>query len=313
LMTTDPQFELEELGLAPAEAQAYLALIRHGALAASAVAGVTQIPRSSVYPTLNSLVSKGLVEGGAGYGSRFTAIPAEQALPALIRHEKEQIAHREALVKSLSEHLAAVGESSEAVPRDLIQVIRSPRAAAERFNRLQLEAEREIAVFNKPPFMQRTGNPTQDIVQRRGVHYRAIFERSGLNDPAVRPFLNPGEEARAYGAELPQKLAIFDSKVVLVPLIQPGQQIDTLFIRHRQLAETLRLAFEYLWERSEPMSSTEKPKPSRSAKAVGGADPGHPSAKEATDGEQTTRKDSRVRGSNHHRRRSRESSSRQTT
>jgi len=93
-MNNDPEVELEELGLLPAEAQIYLALIRNGPLGASAIANVTKVPRSSVYPTLNALIDKGLVEGGAGYGSRFTAVRAELALPTLIRREKEELSHR---------------------------------------------------------------------------------------------------------------------------------------------------------------------------------------------------------------------------
>jgi sugar-specific transcriptional regulator TrmB len=256
-MHKDPEVELEELGLLPTEAQVYLALIRNGALGASAIANVTKVPRSSVYPTLNTLIDKGLVEGGAGYGSRFSAVRAELALPNLIRREKEELMHRESVAKKLTEHLSSLAEPVEAGSEEVIEVIRSSRAAAERFEHLELEAERQIDIFTKPPYFSRTGNPALGKALRRGVQARSLYEKAALNDPGVKPYfaswIAAGEKARIYDGLLPHKLAIFDSKAVLVPLILPGEQMRTLLIRHPQLAESLSLAFQYIWDRSEPL------------------------------------------------------------
>ena len=82
-MTADAS-ALQELGLLPAEAQVYLALVRNGALSGTAVASVTGFPRSSVYLTLNSLLDKGLIEGGPAHGSRFSVVPPNKALPSLV-------------------------------------------------------------------------------------------------------------------------------------------------------------------------------------------------------------------------------------
>lgn len=267
-MPEEPHAYLEEFGLSAAEVEAYMALIRNGPLGASAIASVTRLRRSNVYHALDSLTEKGLVEGASGYGSRFSAVPAKQALPSLIAREKEALAERERLAGKIVEQLSSLEEQVEPAPDEVIQVIRSPRAAGERFDRLQLEAERKVDLFTKPPFFQRTGNPTQEKAQRRGVRYRSLYEKSALENPAVTQFFCAGEEARIYDGELPHKLAIFDSEVVLVPLIRPGEQIKTLLIRHTQLAQSLSLAFEYLWERSkapveEPQNKGRLPKPKR--------------------------------------------------
>lgn len=287
--------ELTQLGLTPTEAQVYLALLQNGALGASAIAAATGLARTAVYPSVGSLVDKGLVNAGEGYGSRFSAVPAEQALPHLLEHDKEALLQRERLTRELVERISSLEEREEAAPDEVIQVIRSPRAVAERFDRLQLEAERQIDVFCKPPFFQRMGNPTQEKAQRRGVRYRSLYEKSALEDPVIRPFfsswLSSGEEARICDQELPHKLAIFDAQVVLMPLIRPGEQTKTLLIRHPQLAQSLSLAFEYVWERSEPITQLGKEKPPKAVKAVAGvAGPGLPKTPPL--------------GSNNHRRRS---------
>jgi sugar-specific transcriptional regulator TrmB len=271
-MLEDLQMQLQELGLLPAEAQVYLALVRNGTLGGSAIASVTGFPRSSVYLTLNSLLDKGLIEGGAGHGSRFSVGPPDKALPSLVVQEKEAISQREKVAAQLGRRLSSMVEPAETGPDDLIQVIRSPRGVAERYERLQLEARRQIEGFVKAPLFVTTGNPVQRIVRRRGVHYRALYERAVLDEPGVKKYLAGwialGEEVRIYDGELPHKLAIFDRKRVLAHLSMPGDQMRTLYIQHPELATSLGIAFESLWAQSKPLSAIEENKGSRNGAAM---------------------------------------------
>jgi len=258
-MAEDFQMELQELGLLPAEVQVYLALVRNGALGGSGVASVTGFPRSSVYLTLNSLLDKGLIEGGAGHGSRFSVVPPDKALPSLVAQEKEAISQREKLATHLGDRLSSFVEPVETGPDELIQVIRSPRGVAERFERLQLEAQHQIEGFIKAPlFIKAEGNPAQRKAQRRGVRYRGLYERAVLDAPVIKPYLMQwaaeGEEIRMYDGELPHKLAIFDRKRVLAHLSMRGDQMRTLYIRHPELAASLAVAFDALWAESEPLT-----------------------------------------------------------
>ena len=249
--------ELQQLGLSSAEAQIYTTLLNNGSLGAAAIASLTGLQRCNVYPVLWSLADKGLVAGGAGYGSTFTAVLPAKALPSLITREKETLSQREQLADQLVALITPLLPSEETTPKDLIEVLRNPQVVADRFQQLQLEARRQIDVFTKPPFFHRTGNPAQKNVLRRGVHARSLYEKAALEDPAVKPYIatwiGTGEEARVYDGELPHKLVIFDTQVVLMPLIKPGEQTRTLVIRHAQLAQSLSLAFQFLWERSEPI------------------------------------------------------------
>src|SRR5437667_338794 len=169
-MAEDFRLALQELGLLPAEAHVYLALVRNGALSGSAVASVTGFPRSSVYLTLNSLLDKGLIEGGPGHGSRFAVVLPKKALPSLVVQEKEAIAQR--------------------------------------------------------------------------------------------------EEVRIYDGKLPHKLAIFDRKRALVHLTMPGDQMRTLYIDHLELAVSLGIAFDALWQHSEPLEDADEEKSSPDTVAI---------------------------------------------
>src|SRR5438552_18401138 len=101
------QSELQAIGLSSHEAQIYLALLRHGSLSASNVITGTSIPRSTVYPTLNSLLDRGLVQAEAGYGGRFSAVPPDQAFSSLVLRESEELLQRQ---QELEERKRLAGE-----------------------------------------------------------------------------------------------------------------------------------------------------------------------------------------------------------
>jgi sugar-specific transcriptional regulator TrmB len=263
--------ELQNLGLSTAEAQVYITLLNHGSLGAAAVAQHTAIQRSNVYAVLSSLAEKGLIEAGTGYGSKFTAQLPDEALRALMIRERETLAHHQRLADELAPRMAPFANASEAAPEELIQVLRNSNVVAERFERLEAEAKRQIDIFTKPPFFGGRGNPTLAKALRRGVKARSLYESAALEDPGVKPYfsgwITAGEEARIYDGELPHKLAIFDFQVVLMPLIKPGEQTKTLLIRHPQLAQSLSLAFQYIWDHSEPVWQQPRQK-ARSTKGV---------------------------------------------
>ena len=252
------RLELEELGLSSSESQVYLALLRtSGGLGASAVANAAGIQRTGIYPILDALLEKGMVERGAGYGGRFTAVAPKQALPSLIAREKQELANRERLAGELADKLESVTEPFDPTAGvEVIQVLRDPRLIAERFERLELEAERQIEIFCKPPIIGRIDNPAQTKAMRRGVRVRSVYEQTALDDPALEPYLSKwvaaGEEARFYDGEPPHKLAVFDRQSVLMPLVAPSGQGSTLFIRHPQLAMSLGMLFDSFWDRAKP-------------------------------------------------------------
>ncbi len=271
------QIELERLGLSAVEAQIYLALLRKGGTwRATAVAATMQIPRSTVYLALNSLLDRGLVEAETGYGGRFSAVPAEQALPSLIAAEKgellqrqQELSEREQVAGELAQELKSLESTAKVdvgdVSHEVVQVLRDPRAVLDRFNRLQREAKHSVDGIIKAPVLMTGppgGNPLEEEGQKRGVHYRALYEKAILAQPYVKPYLKAwvegGEEARVYDGELPHKLMIFDQRIVMVPLIMPDAKTRALMIQHQQLAKSLTILFDFWWAQAEPLDFEEE-------------------------------------------------------
>lgn len=251
---------LEQLGIAGTEARAYVALLRQPHLSGQQVGEVLGVTRSSAYAVLRSLGDKGLVEAGAGYGTKFRAVSPEEAVPSLIERQRQALHERERVAKELVEELAAVAESAEPELDQVVEVLRDRRVIAERFERLRQEAQREIWGFAKAPIIvTRAGNLGEVEALHRGVRVRTLYEASVLEDADVRPYLMrwiaEGEEARAYPGELPFKLALFDAKVALMPLETPNGRhpFTSVLIRHAALGAGLRILFECLWDQSEPL------------------------------------------------------------
>ena len=257
-MKNDHLAKLEKWGLSPLEAQVYLALVSHPqTVGATALAAAAGIPRPSVYPVLEALVEKGMVQNGEGYGSRFAAIAPEEALPRLIATEKEKLSERELLTGELIQGLTSlVKDKPTNLEKELIEVIRDPRVSSTRLQKLQQEVESEVDALVKAPLiltsMIRQANPGETESLRRGVKHRAIYESAVLEHEGVAPHLaswiKAGEEAREYEGDLPFKLALFDSKIAWVPLETnaPRHPVVSVLIRHPALGKALRLLFDYL-------------------------------------------------------------------
>jgi sugar-specific transcriptional regulator TrmB len=263
--------DLELLGLSSGEAAVYIVLVGKGRLGVQGMAELSGVPRSSLYPTLRSLADKGLVEGGAGYRGRYRAVPTEIALSSLIDRQRETLSERERLAKELIERLAFAGDGVEDPGEDVIEILRNRRVIADRYERLQLLAEREIKVLVKTPILGRGENPAQEAALRRGVRVRALYERAALEDEAIAPYVKhwivTGEDARLYNGELPLKFALFDDRNVLMPLETPAEadSLTAVLIRHAALGAGLKMLFECLWENAAPVGSEV---PLRTAKRV---------------------------------------------
>ncbi|MBA3832988.1 MAG: TrmB family transcriptional regulator [Chthoniobacterales bacterium] len=264
------RLKLEQLGLSSSEAQIYLAVLHQGSLAARAIASQTGIPRTAVYPTLSSLAEKGLIEGGLGHGSKFTAVAPEEALRGLISREEQTLSERQQIAKELTEALPASAPGAESALDDSVQVVRTPQLIGEKLHRLQLEATRLVeGIVKAPILMPRPWNPAQRKATEQGVHFKALYERAAIADPKVGPYLESwlagGEEARVYEGELPYKLFVFDQEVVLSTLIRRGGHPAALLVRHAPFARSMSILFEVFWNQATPL--TAPPAPARKVRS----------------------------------------------
>lgn len=265
---------LGKLGLSGKEARVYLALLERGRLGAPALIEITGVPRGTIYPVLTSLTDRGIIQASAGYGGRYQALPPKQAVASLIRWEKEALAERERQADTLAKELEPLtAKSAENPVVEPLEVLRDQRSVAMRFEQMEVEAQREIAVFVKAPFLipsRTASNPQELDALRRGIRARAVYEKALLDSediaPHLRTWIEAGEEARIFDGALPHQLAVFDGRAAVVPMTASSSEAGTtthLVIRDTTIVAGLRALFESFWERSRPLQL-----PAREAKST---------------------------------------------
>jgi hypothetical protein len=145
-------------------------------------------------------------------------------------------------------------------PLEYVEIIKNPHQIHKRFMELVGKAGREILIFTKPPYSgprEKLEEQTEQQVEllRGGISIRSIYEIPGDEKELewwfrdIDAAAGHGEEARVI-EELPMKMAIFDEKIVLIPLEDPistATSFTAQIVEHRALARGLKILFETLW------------------------------------------------------------------
>ncbi|MER5730657.1 helix-turn-helix domain-containing protein [Streptomyces sp. NPDC002138] len=254
--------DLVALGLSGYEARVYLALVKRGSYTAAEVARAADVPRQRVYDVLDALVRRRLAIPRPGRVAAYSAVAPELALTRLITRQRDSLERLDQASAALAIALTPVWTAGQAHtdPLDYIEVLRDPRAIAERFASIQEQATHELLSFCKPPFVAPAANDEgiQAVhrLRRSGGTARAVYTHDALGDAEVlenvRRFGVAGEEAR-FAPALPLKLIVADAALVLCDM--PDPMADTkattaLYIEHPALAACLRLAFLTVWDQA---------------------------------------------------------------
>jgi len=84
--------------------------------------------------------------------SRFSVVPPDKALPSLIVQEKEAISEREKIADGWATNSPPSSRQQTPLLMSLIQVIRSPRGVAERYQRLNWRLSARLKVSSRRRF-----------------------------------------------------------------------------------------------------------------------------------------------------------------
>jgi DNA-binding CsgD family transcriptional regulator len=155
------------------------------------------------------------------------------------------------------EELYSVGRSEHA--HELIEVVTGKDHIARRFVHLEATAQREILVFDRPPYVLPPGHATQRAAElellARGVSVRCVYDRSCLDDSGGADLLTSlsraGEQIR-LAADLPVKVAIFDRAAALLPLSEESGDDRVVIIRRSTMLTVLVAFFEHVWRAAVP-------------------------------------------------------------
>lgn len=262
--------QLIGLGLNRYEATAYSSLLGRQGYTPAQVGAYAGVPRQRIYDVLAALSVRGLcIERHVGGQRLFYAVDPAVALPALIdeRRRQSEAEHERlqgqaaALVRMLAPAFAAGSDVVD--PLDYVDVLLDRRRVSERALSMAQVAEREICVLFKLPLV---GGEAENFAEvrvprERGVRYRALYERTLLDDETlrgwVRQFVRWGQEIRVV-PNLPLKCNLYDGRAALLSLENPvtgTPSLTALCVTHPGLAQMLTIAFEGMWAQGEAVQA----------------------------------------------------------
>ncbi|HVE47463.1 MAG TPA: helix-turn-helix domain-containing protein [Acidimicrobiales bacterium] len=270
--------DFEAFGLSGYEAKVLLALLQLGAAPASEVARVAGLGRTNVYPTIDTLQSKGLAEPVAGKAGVWAVPSRDATVERLIGREEQRLRQLRERGARAQQKLELLGPARAAVPVPYVHTIRGAEDTWACWQRLMASTRSELLVFNRPPYASPPENPNPAVLETlaRGVQARALYQRAQLVHPDAEPFRvvhgryhSAGVEARVVD-DLPLKLAIGDRSMVLLAMTDPvAPEIGfptNLLIEHPGFAAFATAAFEDYWSNAVPYEQVVPPEPEEAMK-----------------------------------------------
>jgi sugar-specific transcriptional regulator TrmB len=260
--------EFEELDLSPYEARVLLALLRLGSANSSQLARHSGVPRTSTYQVLEELNRRGLAQRLSVEGPAVWASPGrDEVFDRLDALQEERLRQHRERTARLREMLAETFPEVPSAAGPYVHVLQGASQVSSIYDRLLAEAQREVVVFNRPPYSlpPERVNPAVLEAVGRGVRARVLYQAQQWNDPAAAGFreaMAAYHEAGVQGAlvdELPIKLAVADRRVALLAMTDPVLPDEgfptTLLVEHPGFAALQADAFERRWELARPLPS----------------------------------------------------------
>lgn len=257
--------DLEELGLSSNESRILLALLQLGSANTIQLARVSGVQRTSVYPVLDGLAGKGLVEQLPGEGPAVWASPGlDEVFDRLDMSLEERLSEK--LARSARARDAIANAVTGAPPPALpyVRLIPGAGQAKRAFEQLLDSAESEVLMFTRPPYSWEPGQLNLSVVEmlNRGVSTRVLYQVAEVDDDQaqslraeIHEYHRLGVKARVVD-QLPMKLLVVDRKTALLAMTGPaqgrGEYPSNLLIDDPGCASVHAAGFEHMWASARP-------------------------------------------------------------
>ncbi|MEO7070397.1 MAG: hypothetical protein ABI131_07895, partial [Nostocoides sp.] len=194
---------------------------------------------------------------------RFTATSPDAAVELLVATRRDELDALSRDASVLADDLRDTWASGrdEGSALEFVSVVRVRALLALRFNQMRDEAQRQLLVWTRPPFVTATDAEGLGATQRLAVDggdVRCVYESTVLADPElvgeIDRYVAAGEQARVAEV-VPMKMCVIDGERALFSLTDPvADQLTAtnIYVEHASLAASLVMAFEATWRRSTP-------------------------------------------------------------
>ncbi|TDC36778.1 transcriptional regulator TrmB [Micromonospora sp. 15K316] len=242
---------LSAFGLTELEEKIYLALVGGRPGTATELAQRFAADSGEVVAALDALTRHGLVRL---VGDQAAATSPDLAIDSLLTQRIREL--QEARI-DLREWLRQQRTADPADPG--VQMVVGVSAILQTFDQFLRGAEEEVLGFERPPYAADfSDNPAELELLGRGVRFRVVYDRRGLERPGasthIGRFIAAGEQARV-ATDVPAKLAVADRRMGLLSFPSRDDTVEpwALVVRGATWVEVLVALFTEIWERATPL------------------------------------------------------------
>ncbi len=253
---------LIDFGLTGNQAKVYLAIARLKLATVGQISKVSKVRREDVYRILPKLEKMGLIEKLLGRPTKIRAVPVEEALSVLIKHEEHKASERVSALQAKKEtflkHFARVPRL-EAEEKTHFALLSKHESIMARMLTMMEKTKAELdIVFSRSQIAQFVHGFAEQLKRtiKKGVRIRAVSESPDHEDSLPRiieEWLSPGNSLDLKYSDLPSShYMIADLKEVLIASTVDGNMADhpCLWTNSESLAGVFQGDFENLWHNS---------------------------------------------------------------
>ena len=191
---------LKDIGLTEKEAEVYIFLAKLGALKSREVAKQIKKDKAQVLRILKSLESKGLAESTLETPKRFTAIPFEKVLDALVKAKRDEATIIEGAKKDLLLYWKTIGKTRPEAPLEKFVVIEGTNKINSRISQMITETKNQLSIVSTVPGLLRADQMGLfDMISshplRSKIQLRFLTELFGQNQKALKALFEKAAKA----------------------------------------------------------------------------------------------------------------------
>ncbi|MFA5797369.1 MAG: helix-turn-helix domain-containing protein [Candidatus Woesearchaeota archaeon] len=241
--------QLENIGLSPYEAKSYVALLRNGPQKGKTLADMAGIPRTSIYPNLESLEHKGFVTLIQREPKIYKAKDPQIAVNAYVDRQSANMKEKAEQVILASKQLTTINiENSYENIELFIGTNQSYKAAKQ----LGEETSKELLIIGsgrKTVVLSAMHNWIK--IAKRGVNIKIIFENITEIQGLIQKLREHNIQVRAY--KFPNMaLIISDTKITHYSIKSEKIREKRIVMRvvHEDFAKAQTEFFNMLWDKA---------------------------------------------------------------
>ncbi len=236
---------LKLFGLNSYEAKAYEALLE-GASTAHALAKKSGVPSGKIYPTLESLETKGFILFTAGRPKMYVALSPEVVFDKVLREKESYLKVLKQNAKTLINQYAKISPIKDHKPQDLVETYFGHTTAFTKSISLHDESKEYWKTISRLTINKDHLDACSRAI-KRGVKVFALTSMKETTPERVAEWKKRGVKIQ-FLDELPFRLSVYDDKGVVFRFShEKSKKYVSTHIQNKRLAKGMNHFFDSLW------------------------------------------------------------------